>query len=768
MTSVPYTEEPYSESFLSGTVVHIIFRNEDNGYTVLNVKVKDAYPECADNKVTVVGHFPMIEADERYRFEGQFKEHPRFGKQYHVQMYKKEIPTEKDALILYLSSERFPGIGEKTATKMVELFGKDVISIVLDDQDKLKQIKGLSETNRKQIYDAMLENQGMEKAMTMLTQYGFGMDLAVKIYHVYRERTFEVIQDSPYQLVWDVEGIGFYKADKLGRSVGINRDHPERIKAGMLYVLYEKTMQDGHVFLPETFLLDETKQLLNDGEFQVTDDLLHDALLHLTEEDKLIQEENRVYMSSLYFAEKGFVSKVKKMTNNEQHDVEFSETEFLQALGETEEQLGIEYADQQKDAIREAIHSPLMILTGGPGTGKTTVIRAIVEMFSKLHDFSLDRSTYKKGEPFPVLLAAPTGRAAKRVKESTGLDASTIHKLLGYSGEEGNEYFEKGEDEPLEGKLLIVDEVSMVDMWLANQLFRSVPDDMQVILVGDEDQLPSVGPGEVLGDLIQTKVVPIVALSVVYRQAEGSSIIQLAHAIKQGSLPEDLYAPYSDRRFFPCDKSQTADLVEQVCAGAVNKGYTPLDIQVLVPMYKGPAGVHELNKRLQQLFNPHENKKRKVTFGESVYSKGDVILQLVNNPEEHVYNGDRGVVEAIFEAKETADKQMQIVLSFDGKEVTYTRQDLNQIMLAYCSSIHKSQGSEFPIVVVPVLMSYRRMLKRNLLYTAITRARDYLILSGEQKAVQFAVDNQNKEERYTMLKEKLLDTEESSVHDKQE
>ncbi|MFD2625630.1 SF1B family DNA helicase RecD2 [Salibacterium salarium] len=765
MTSVSHTEDAISESFLSGTVVHIIFRNEDNGYTVLSVKVKDAYPECSDSKVTVVGHFPMIETDERYRFEGQFKEHPRFGKQYHVQMYKKEIPTEKDALILYLSSERFPGIGEKTATKMVELFGKDVISIILDDQEKLKQIKGLSEKNRKQIYEAMLENQGMEKAMTTLTQYGFGMDLAVKIYHVYREKTFEIIQESPYQLVWDVEGIGFYKADKLGRSVGINRDNPERIKAGMLYTLYEKTMQDGHVYLPESVLMDEAKQLLNDGSFQVSNGLLEQSLLYLMEEDKLIQDENRIYMASLYFAEKGFVSRVKKMTEIDQDDIEFSESEFLQALGETEEKLGIEYAEQQKDAIRKALHSSLMVLTGGPGTGKTTVIRAIVEMFSKLHDFSLDRSSYKKGEPFPILLAAPTGRAAKRVKESTGLDASTIHKLLGFSGEEGNEVFEKGEEEPLEGKLLIVDEVSMVDMWLANQLFRSVPEGMQVILVGDEDQLPSVGPGEVLGDLIQTNILPVVALSVVYRQAEGSSIIQLAHSIKQGSLPEDLYTPYSDRRFFPCGKLQTADLIEQVCAGAMNKGYTPLDIQVLAPMYKGPAGVHELNKRLQQLFNPHENKKRKVTFGESVYSKGDVILQLVNNPEEQVYNGDRGVVEAIFESKETEDKQMQIVLSFEGKEVTYTRQDLSQIMLAYCSSIHKSQGSEFPIVVVPILMSYRRMLKRNLLYTAVTRARDYLILSGEQQALQFAVDNKNKEERYTMLKEKLLDQDGASMEE---
>ncbi|MFZ4451915.1 SF1B family DNA helicase RecD2 [Salibacterium aidingense] len=757
MAGVSYTNEPNSDSYISGTVLHIIFRNEDNGYTVLLMKVKEASEDCKEKKVTAVGHFPMIETEERYRFEGQFKEHPRFGRQYHVQSFKKELPTEKDALILYLSSDRFPGIGEKTAEKMVDLFGQDVISVILDDKEKLKQIKGLNEKTRQNIYEAMLENQGMERAMTMLTQYGFGMDLAVKIYHAYREKTFEVIQDTPYQLVWDIDGIGFYKADKLGRNMGIKQDDPERLKAGMLYILFEKTMQDGHVYIPAALLLEESKQLLSDQGFQITEELLNEALLHLIEEDKMIEEEQRVYMPSLYFAEKGFVTKVKKMAAAGLAEVHYSEAEFLKALGETEEKFEIEYAEQQKEAIRGALESPLMIMTGGPGTGKTTVIRAIVEMFSKLHDFSLDPSRYKKEEPFPVLLAAPTGRAAKRVKESTGLAAYTIHKLLGYSGEGEEEAFEKDEEEPLEGKLLIVDEVSMVDMWLANQLFRSIPEGMQVILVGDEDQLPSVGPGQVLSDLMESAVVPVTALSVVYRQAEGSSIIQLAHSIKQGSLPQDLRAAYSDRRFFPCGRQHAADLIEQVCAGAVKKGYSPMDIQVLAPMYKGPAGVHELNKRLQQLFNPPEHKARKVTFGEAVYSKGDVILQLVNNPEDQVFNGDRGTVEAIFEAKETEDRQMQIVLSFDGKEVTYTRQDLNQIMLAYCSSIHKAQGSEFPIVVTPVLMSYRRMLKRNLLYTTVTRARDYLIITGEEQALQFAVDNESKDERYTMLKEKLTE-----------
>ncbi|SFE27660.1 SF1B family DNA helicase RecD2 [Alteribacillus iranensis] len=750
-----FEEDRLSESYLIGTVLHIIFRNEENGYTVIKVKVKESEPALDEKKVTVVGHFPAIEKEERYRFEGELKEHPRYGKQYQAYIYKKDLPTEREALISYLSSERFTGIGKKTAERLIDTYGTNVISGVLNQPDKLKEIPGLNEEKRKTLYRELMENQGMEHAMTMLSRFGFGMELSVKIYNTYKEETIDIIQHTPYQLVWDVEGVGFYKADRLGKSLGIQPNDQERVKAGLLYVLYEKTMQEGHVYFPRREVLKEAQALLNEGNNQVDVTDLDTAVLQLVEEDKLIEEEERIYIPSLYFAEKGVVTKVTKMLEEDQRDV-FSESEFLQALGETEEEFGIEYAEQQREAIYKAIHSNIMILTGGPGTGKTTVIRAIVDIYAKLNGFSLDRSTYRKGERFPVLLAAPTGRAAKRMKESTGLEASTIHKLLGFNGEEEEDPFEKNEQQPLEGSLLIVDEVSMVDMWLANQLLRAVPDEMKVIIVGDEDQLPSVGPGQVLRDLLQTKLIPTVELSVVYRQAEGSSIIDLAHTIKKGYLPDDMQTPYSDRRFFPCSKLQTAQVIEQVCAGALKKGYSPLDIQVLAPMYRGSAGVNLLNETLQKLFNPHEEKKRKVSFGDTTYSKGDVVLQLVNDPEKEVYNGDRGVIEAIFEAKETVDKQMQIVISFEGKEVTYSRQELKQIMLAYCSSIHKAQGSEFPIVIVPMLMSYRRMLQRNLLYTAITRAQDYLILCGEREAIQFAVDKDNRDGRFTTLVEKFL------------
>jgi exodeoxyribonuclease V alpha subunit len=395
-----------------------------------------------------------------------------------------------------------------------------------------------------------------------------------------------------------------------------------------------------------------------------------------------------------------------------------------------------------------------MILTGGPGTGKTTVIKGIVESYAKLHGLSLNKKDYGKNKPFPIVLVAPTGRAAKRMGEATGLQAETIHRLLGWKG--GHSGFERDEDNPIEGKLLIVDEVSMVDIWLANQLFKSLPSGVQVILVGDEDQLPSVGPGQVLSELIHSKTIPTVNLVDIYRQAKESSIIQLAHSMKAGLLSEDILEPKKDRRFFQCNQEQVISVIEQICLNAIEKGYTAKEIQVLAPMYRGSAGIEVLNMKLQSIFNPKKEKQREILFGEVSYRVGDVVLQLVNNPEENVFNGDRGEIVALILAKETVEKKDQIIISFDGIEVEYAKQDLNQITLAYCCSVHKSQGSEFPIVIMPIVRGYYRMLRRNLVYTGITRAKEFLILCGEVKAFQIAIQQQNEMKRNTFLKEKLI------------
>lgn len=745
------TEEKIEKGYVKGVVSHVIFQNEENYYTVANVRVVKTNEEIKEKQVTIVGTLPVLEIDETFIFYGHIVDHPRFGLQYKVDQFERDIPKTTQGLIRYLSSSRFPGIGKKTAEAIVTTLGERAISKIIEDRSVLNEIKGLSKKRADELYEQLVEQQGFEQVLLTLSKYGFGVELAMKIYNEYGIHTLDVIETNPYQLMIDVEGIGFRRADILGAAIGLVGNHPERIRAGCLYLLHELCLAEGHVYLEKDVLIDQATRLLSSRDELVTEEEVEEKLLFMDEEGMIIIEEDRLYMKSLYFAEKGIVSSVRKLLSTE-IESEFPQSEFLKALGQVEEEMNIEFAPTQREAIETAISSPFMILTGGPGTGKTTVIKAIVETYARLNGLSLDEKAYTKGNPFPILLVAPTGRAAKRMSEATGLSATTIHRLLGWKG---GSSFEKGEDEKLEGELLIVDETSMVDIWLMNQLLKSVPKNMRVILVGDHDQLPSVGPGQVLHDFLKSEIIPTVSLHVIYRQEEGSSIIDLAHEIKQKKVPKNITARLADRRFFPCQAHQVQAVVSQICESAIKKGYTAKDIQVLAPMYKGQAGITELNALLQQLFNPAKDGKREIRYGEVVYRTGDVVLQLVNNPEENVYNGDRGEIVAIIYAKENVEKTDQIVISFDGIEVTYAKKDLNQITHAYCCSIHKSQGSEFPIVVLPVVHTYRRMLRKNLLYTAITRSTDSLIICGEIDAFMNGIEMVDTDKRYTTL-EKLL------------
>ncbi|ALC89838.1 hypothetical protein AM500_08680 [Bacillus sp. FJAT-18017] len=742
--------------YLKGRPFVTIFHNEANMYTVAKIRVDDTNDTYEDREAVVTGYFPKLHDQESYLFYGEFKEHPKFGLQFHVTHFRKDIPQSKQGVIAYLSSEIFKGIGKKTAETIVEVLGEKAISRILNQPSLLDTIPKLPPDKAKMLYDTLMEHQGLEQVMVALNQYGFGPQLSMKIYQVYKETTIEVIQKNPYQLVEDIEGIGFTRADELGFQLGISGSHPHRIKAACLYTLETECMQAGHVYLEARDVLLRVKALLEENKRDVIEfkDITAE-LIKLEEEGKIAGENQRVYLPSLYFSEKGLVSSIKRILEQKEFG-QFPESEFLLALGDLEERLGVEYAPSQKEAIQTAIQSPMMILTGGPGTGKTTVIKGIVELYAELHGCSLEPKDYlKKDEAFPILLAAPTGRAAKRLSESTGLPAVTIHRLLGYTG---SETFNHDEEASLEGKLLIVDESSMVDIWLAHQLFKALPESIQVILVGDEDQLPSVGPGQVLKDLLRSERIPTVRLTDIYRQAEGSSIIMLAHEIKNGTVPADLSKQQADRSFIKCNGHQLAQVVEKVALNARNKGYHVRDIQVLAPMYKGPAGIDRLNVILQELFNPNPDGNRKeLAFGEVKYRIGDKVLQLVNQPEKNVFNGDIGEIVSIFYAKENTEKQDMVIVSFDGIEVTYTRQDLNQITHAYCTSVHKAQGSEFPIVIFPVTRSYYRMLRRNLIYTAITRSRQFLILCGEEDAFRLGVERNDEMTRQTTLTAKLLD-----------
>ena len=740
--------------YIKGKPIVTIFHNEQNLYTVLRIRVEETNEEYEDKEAVITGYFPIIHEQEHYIFYGEMKDHPKFGMQFHATHFRKDIPQTKQGVISYLSSEIFKGIGKKTAEKIVETLGNNAITKILNQPSLLDSVPKLPSEKAKDLYETLMEHQGLEQAMIALNQYGFGPQLSMKIFQAYKETTLDVIQSNPYQLVENVEGIGFARADDLGFQLGISGNHPDRIKAGCLYILEQECMQNGHVFVLAEDLLVKVQSLLEKRtQDQIEYKDITQELLKLETDGKIIVEEQRFYLPYLYYSEKGLVTSIQRLLQQTEYAETFPESEFLLALGSLEERLSVHYAPSQKEAIQTALMSPLLILTGGPGTGKTTVIKGIVELYGELHGCSLNPHDYKKEEPFPFLLTAPTGRAAKRMSESTGLPAVTIHRLLGWNGSEG---FDHNEDNPLEGKILIVDESSMVDISLANKLFKALPEHIQVILVGDEDQLPSVGPGQVLKDLLRSKVIPTIRLTDIYRQAEGSSIIELAHEIKDGQLPENVSAPTKDRSFIKCQTGQIADVVQKVILNAVQKGYSPRDIQVLAPMYKGPAGIDRLNTVLQEALNGNPDGSRKeIAYGETKYRVGDKVLQLVNQPDKHVFNGDMGEVVSVFYAKENTEKQDMVVVSFEGTEVTYTRQDLGQITLAYCCSIHKSQGSEFPIVILPVVKSYYRMLQRNLIYTAITRSKQFLILCGEEDALRTGVRRADEQMRQTTLMEKL-------------
>ncbi|MEH7332766.1 ATP-dependent RecD-like DNA helicase [Neobacillus drentensis] len=744
--------------FVKGRPIVTIFHNEQNLYTVLRIRVDETNHAYEDKEAVITGYFPKIHEQETYIFYGEFKDHPKFGLQFQTNHFRKDMPQSKQGVIAYLSGEMFKGIGKKTAENIVETLGENAISKILNQPSLLDSVPKLPPDKAKLLYDTLMEHQGLEQVMVALNQYGFGPQLSMRIYQVYKEETLNTIQKNPYQLVEDIEGIGFGRADELGYQLGISGSHPDRIKAACLYILENESMQTGHVFMQAEDLLERVKALLEENKRDQIDYInISNEIIKLEEEGKIIGEEKRIYLPSLFFAEKGLVTSINRILKQTEYREQFPESEFLLALGSLEERIGVQYAPTQKEAIQTALMSPMLILTGGPGTGKTTVIKGIVELYAELHGCSLELKDYhKKDEPFPFLLAAPTGRAAKRMSESTGLPAVTIHRLLGFNGSEG---FDRAEDSPLEGKILIVDETSMLDIWLANQLFKALPENIQVILVGDEDQLPSVGPGQVLKDLLQSERIPTVRLTDIYRQAEGSSIIELAHDIKKGHLPANVTERKPDRSFIRCSTAQISQVVEKVAINAKNKGYTAKDIQVLAPMYRGPAGIDRLNLLLQEIFNPNsEGTRKEITFGEVKYRIGDKVLQLVNQPESNVFNGDIGEIISIIYAKENTEKQDMIYISFEGNEVEYTKQDLSQITLAYCCSVHKSQGSEFPIVILPITRSYYRMLQRNLIYTAITRSKQSLILCGEEDALRMGVERADESKRQTTLCEKLRET----------
>ncbi|QDW84421.1 ATP-dependent RecD-like DNA helicase [Staphylococcus pasteuri] len=738
----------FDYSMIKGTVEAILFQNSDNYYTVLKVDTIETN-ESFDTMPTVVGFFPNVVEGDVYTFKGQTVEHPRYGKQLKAETFEKELPQTKDAIISYLSSDLFKGIGKKTAQNIVNTLGENAINDILNDASVLEKVPSLPKKKQKQIAEQIASNQESEKVMIRLHDLGFGPKLASSIYQYYGAETLSVLDKNPYQLVYDIKGIGFSKADQLAQKIGIKFDDPERLKAGLLFTLEEECIKQGHTYIPNDQIIAATFNVLtqnnNNDDNQINHEHLQTMLLQLNEEKRLIVDKEKISIPSLYYSELKSVQNLYRIKTHTTKLKEIEQSDLQLHIGDIETNNEVSYAASQKDALQTAINSKIMLLTGGPGTGKTTVIKGIVELYAEVHGISLDYDDYQEDD-YPVVLAAPTGRASKRLQESTGLEAMTIHRLIGWNQDTQPEDIL---DNEINARLIIIDEMSMVDTWLFHQFLSAVPLDAQIILVGDEDQLPSVGPGQVFKDLIDSNTIPRVNLTEVYRQQDGSSIIELAHRMKLGQ-PIDITQRFHDRSFINCGTEQIPNVVEKVVNSAVNKGYDMSDIQVLAPMYKGNAGIKRLNQILQSILNPKEKDTREIEFGDVVFRKGDKVLQLVNRPNDNIFNGDIGVIVGIFWAKENALNKDVLVVDFEGNEITFTRQDMLELTHAYCTSIHKSQGSEFPIVIMPIVKQYFRMLQRPILYTGLTRAKQSLVLLGDPQAFDIGL-NTNGQKRLTQL-----------------
>ena len=727
---------PTEPSFFIGQVQSEIFTSPDSFFKVLIVSVEEANFDWHEPEITVTGSFGDLSDDQTYRFEGKIVEHPRYGQQFQATSYHVNRPTSKDGLVDFLSGKQFTGIGKKTAEKIVDKLGTDAINKIIADPHVLDKLK-LRKAVKDSLVDNLRANQGMDEIIIGLNDLGFGANLSSAIFDKYGEETLHIINESPYQLAAEIDGISFNRADQVAQKLGIATDDSRRIDAAIIQTLDDLTMETGDTFTTTKPLLQQTIQLLAQGSGgRVSTDLIANQIVELEKNQEISYADEKIYPTALYNAEWQIADHLHRLLTVDQEKL--PATTIEKTVTEVADQSGITYDQVQKEAIKTALNSKVMLLTGGPGTGKTTIIKGIVASYAKIHDLSLDVNEYKE-KSFPVLLAAPTGRAAKRMSEATDLPASTIHRLLGLNGREMPTDMNARD---LEGSLLIIDEMSMVDTLLFKTLIQAVPTSMHVVLVGDKDQLPSVGPGQIFHDLLDFAELPKVELTNIHRQAADSTIIPLAHAIKEGKLPSDLTNKMPDRSFISCHANQVPSVVQQIIDLSKKRDYSANDIQILAPMYRGQAGIDRLNELAQQAYNPPANGKQEVDFRGLTFRVGDKVLQLVNVPEKNIFNGDIGKITAIESGRTVGKKNESITVDFDGNEVSYSRMEWNQLRLAYCISIHKAQGSQFKMVLLPIVQQFSRMLQRNLLYTAITRAAEKLVLIGEPYAVVTSVKNE--------------------------
>lgn len=734
---------------IEGYVEHIIFRNEDNGYTVLNLMSEGS-------EVTCVGIFEYVSEGELLELHGTYVEHATYGQQLKVDSYETKIPEDTIAMERYLGSGAIKGIGAALAARIVRRFGEDTMRILDEEPERLAEVKGISEAKAREIAQQVAEKSEMRSAMMFLQQYGISVALGVKIYGKYGSRVYSVLRENPYRLAEDIQGIGFRIADEIAGRIGIHTDSDYRIKSGLFYVL-SLAAGEGHVYLPQEVLLSRASEILG-VEASLMEkhvmDLAMDRKVVIKEEAQGEERRRIVYASQYYYLELDTARRLTEL-NIENDEDEYKIRKRLEFI---EKKNGLELETEQRNAVVEAVRNGVLVITGGPGTGKTTTINALIQYFEL--------------EGMDIYLAAPTGRAAKRMTETTGYEASTIHRLLELTGmmEESSAaaYFERNEENPLEADVIIIDEMSMVDISLMHALLTAVQVGTRLILVGDVNQLPSVGPGRVLKDIIDSQCFCVVKLNKIFRQATESDIVVNAHKINAG---QEISINNNSKDFFFL-KRYDADVIVASIVYLVQKKLPPyveakpLDIQVLTPMRKGLLGVERLNEVLQKYLNPADKKKREKEHGGGLFREGDKVMQIKNNyqleweirgkyniPVEKgvgVFNGDMGIVHEINTYAET----MTVVFE-ECRYVEYTFKQLEELELAYAVTIHKSQGSEYPAVILPLLGGPKMLMSRNLLYTAVTRAKRCVTVVGSEVTFQAMIHNKQEKSRYTSLDQRI-------------
>ncbi|HAT89163.1 MAG TPA: ATP-dependent RecD-like DNA helicase [Roseburia sp.] len=727
---------------LAGYVEHIIYRNADNGYTVLNLV-------SGEDEITCVGIFSAIAEGENIEARGEYTEHPTYGQQFKVASFEEKAPEDEEAIERYLGSGAIKGIGLAMAARIVRRFKEDTFRIIEEEPERLAEIKGISNRKAMEIASQVNEKRDLRQAMIFLQQYGITMNLAVKVYQAYGQDVYNIIRENPYQLADDIDGVGFRTADEIAGRVGIRMDSDFRVRSGILYTLLQAS-GEGHTYLPETELTPRASRLLN-----VTPEQVEKQYMDLAIERKIIlkqlEDQTQIYAASFYYMEANTATMLKRL--NVSYDV--SDAEIEQRIRGIEKKSGMTLDEHQVTAVKEAVRNGLLVITGGPGTGKTTTINTIIRYFEL--------------EGLEIFLAAPTGRAAKRMSETTGFEARTVHRMLELNGgAEGSGGFERDESNPLETDVIIVDEMSMVDISLMCSLLKAISVGTRLILVGDVNQLPSVGPGSVLRDIIQSHACNVVMLTKIFRQASTSDIIVNAHKINHG---EEVALDNKSMDFFFL-KRYDADVIINVVLQLIKQKLpkfvdaSPYDIQVLTPMRKGLLGVERLNGILQRYMNPPANDKVEKEYGSTVFREGDKVMQTKNNYQLAweirtkygltvdkglgIFNGDMGIIRQINDFAE------QMIIEFDeGRMVEYPYKLLDELELAYAITIHKSQGSEYPAVVIPLLSGPMMLMNRNLLYTAVTRARKCVTLVGNEVTFQQMIQNTSQQKRYSGLCDRL-------------